>query len=143
MDRFRPNLVLDGLQPWDEDHIDELEIDTAEGLVRLKLVKPCARCTIPNVNPATGADGNEPRDTLAGFRADPRMDGALTFGMNAIVLPGVEHSLRPGQAARVKWACSEATPPKPRNSLLVASGRLAGAAGPLDAKCGSGCTRST
>jgi hypothetical protein len=32
------------------------------------------------------------------------MDGALTFDMNAIVLSGIEHSLRPGQAARVKWA---------------------------------------
>lgn len=104
MERFRPNLVLDGLQPWDEDHIDEIEINTAEGPVRLKLVKPCSRCTIPNVDPATGTATNEPGDTLAGFRADPRLDGALTFGMNAIVLSGVEHSLRPGQVARVKWA---------------------------------------
>jgi uncharacterized protein len=104
MDRFRPNLVLDGLQPWDEDHIDEIEIDTGVGVVRLKLVKPCTRCTIPNVNPATGEATNEPGDTLAGFRADARMGGALTFGMNAVVLAGVEHSLRIGQAVRATWA---------------------------------------
>ena len=104
MERFRPNIVLDGLQPWDEDHIDEIEIDTAGGLVRLKLVKPCTRCTIPNVDPATGTATNEPGDTLAGFRADPRMQGALTFGMNAVVLSGVEHTLRTGQAVRATWA---------------------------------------
>lgn len=104
MERFRPNLVLDGLQPWDEDHIDEIEIDTGAGLVRLKLVKPCTRCSIPNVDPATGEATHEPGDTLAGFRADPRMDGALTFGMNAVVLSGFEHTLRTGQAARASWA---------------------------------------
>ncbi len=53
MQRFRPNLVLDGLQPYDEDHIDEIAIETATGPVRLRLVKPCTRCTIPNVDPAT------------------------------------------------------------------------------------------
>jgi uncharacterized protein len=104
MERFRPNLVLDGLQPWDEDHIDEIEIDTADGPVRLKLVKPCTRCSMPNVDPATGTPTNEPGDTMAGFRADPRMDGALTFGMNAVVLSGVEHTLRPGQAMRLTWS---------------------------------------
>ena len=104
MERFRPNLVLDGLQPWDEDHIDEIEIDTAEGVVRLKLVKPCTRCSIPNVDPATGTTSSEPGDTLAGFRADPRMDGALTFGMNAVVLSGFEHTLRTGQTLRATWA---------------------------------------
>ena len=104
MERFRPNLVLDGLQPWDEDHIDEIEIDTGAGRVRLKLVKPCSRCSIPNVDPATGEATHEPGDTLAGFRADPRMDGALTFGMNAVVLSGFEHTLRTGQAARASWA---------------------------------------
>jgi len=101
MDRFWGYLMLDGPQPWDKYHLDELEIDTAEGLLRPKFVEPCARCTIPNVNHATGSAGNDPGYALAGFRAD-RMDGALTFGMNAIVLSGVEHSLRPGQAARMK-----------------------------------------
>jgi uncharacterized protein len=104
MERFRPNLVLDGLQPWDEDHIDEIEIDTPEGVVRLKLVKPCTRCMVPNVDPATGEATHEPGDTLAGFRADPRMDGALTFGMNAVVLSGFEHTLRRGQPLRASWA---------------------------------------
>lgn len=104
MQRFRPNLVLDGLQPWDEDHIDEIEIDVEGGLVRLKLVKPCTRCTIPNVDPATGEAGHEPGDTLAGFRADARVDGGITFGMNAVVLSGFERSLRSGQAVRASWA---------------------------------------
>jgi uncharacterized protein YcbX len=105
MERFRPNIVLDGLQPWDEDHIDELEIDTGDGgTVRLKLVKPCVRCTIPNVEPATGVATREPGDTLAGFRADPRMKGGLTFGMNAIPLSGTDLSLRPDQVVRIKWS---------------------------------------
>jgi MOSC domain-containing protein len=100
MQRFRPNLVLEGLQPYDEDHIDELVIDTAEGPVRLRLVKPCTRCTIPNVDPATAATGHEPGDTLAGYRADPRMQGGITFGMNAVIVEGIERTLRVGQAAR-------------------------------------------
>lgn len=100
MQRFRPNLVLDGLQPYDEDHIDELLIETAEGPVRLRLVKPCTRCTIPNVDPATAATGHEPGDTLAGYRADPRMQGGITFGMNAVIVEGIDRTLRVGQAAR-------------------------------------------
>ncbi len=104
MDRFRPNLVLEGLAAWEEDHVDELTVDTAEGPVRLKLVKPCVRCTIPNVDPGTGEPGHEPGDTLASFRADPRMKGGLTFGMNAVVLEGVERALRVGQAARATLA---------------------------------------
>jgi uncharacterized protein YcbX len=99
IERFRPNLVLDGLQAFDEDHVDEICIDTDEGQVRLKLVKPCVRCTIPSVDPMTGEQGTEPGDTLAGFRADARMKGGVTFGMNAIVLNGIECTLRPGQRA--------------------------------------------
>jgi hypothetical protein len=102
MQRFRPNLVLDGLQPYDEDHIDELVIETAEGPVRLRLVKPCTRCTIPNVDPATAATGHEPGDTLAGYRADPRMNGGITFGVNAVIVEGIERTLRVGQAVRAR-----------------------------------------
>ena len=97
MQRFRPNLVLDGLQAFDEDHIDELTITTDDGPVLLRLVKPCVRCSIPNVDPATAETGHEPGDTLASFRADARMDGGLTFGMNAVVIEGVERALRVGQ----------------------------------------------
>ena len=103
MQRFRPNLVLSGLQPYDEDHLREIEIGTPEGPVRLRLVKPCVRCTIPNVDPVSAATSNEPGETLAGYRADARMQGGITFGMNAVVLSGFDCTLRPGQAAQVAW----------------------------------------
>lgn len=104
MRRFRPNLVLDGIEAHDEDHIDRLEIDTPQGVVTLQLVKPCARCTIPGVDPDSGVQGHDITDALAGYRADPRMDGAATFGMNAIVLRGVDHVLAVGQGCRANYA---------------------------------------
>ncbi|MBI5720061.1 MAG: MOSC N-terminal beta barrel domain-containing protein [Burkholderiales bacterium] len=100
IERFRPNLVLEGLAAFEEDHVDELAIDTDEGPVRLRLVKPCVRCTIPDVDPATAERGTAVGDTLASFRADARMGGGLTFGMNAVVLGGIEKVLRVGQAVR-------------------------------------------
>ena len=103
MARFRPNLVLGGLHPFDEDHLKEIVFDTAEGPVRLRLVKPCTRCTIPNVDPLSAAVSPAVGDALAGFRADPRMDGAVTFGMNAVVVEGLERSLRVGMAGALSW----------------------------------------
>lgn len=97
MERFRPNLVLDGLEAFEEDLVDEIVFDAEGGPVRIRLVKPCVRCAIPNVDPATGEPGREPGRTLAGFRADPRMGGGITFGMNAIVLDGADRVLRVGQ----------------------------------------------
>ena len=97
MQRFRPNLVLAGLDEHGEDHLDEITFDTPEGPVRLKLVKPCPRCPIPNVDPATGVAGHEPGDTLAGYRADERVGGAISFGMNAVIVEGLECVLRVGQ----------------------------------------------
>ena len=102
MQRFRPNLVLDGLQAHDEDLLHEVEIATAEGPVVLRLVKPCVRCSIPNVDPETAAESAEPGATLAGYRADPRMAGGITFGMNAVVVRGVECMLRVGQGGRAR-----------------------------------------
>lgn len=103
IERFRPNLVLDGLQPHDEDRLHELRIATTEGEVRLRLVKPCGRCPIPNVDPATGTPSREVMGTLQTYRADPRLDGAITFGMNAIILEGVGHTLRAGDVVNADW----------------------------------------
>ncbi len=104
MRRFRPNLVLEGLLPFDEDHIDHITIEADGGPVVLKMVKPCARCSIPNVDPDSAATGHEPGDTLAGFRADARVKGGITFGMNAVVLEGIDRTLRAGQKVSASYA---------------------------------------
>lgn len=97
MERFRPNLVIDGVQAHDEDHIDDLFIATAEGEVRLQHVKPCTRCPIPDIDPASAESQPAVGDTLRRYRQDARMGGAITFGMNAIVRQGLGRVLRVGQ----------------------------------------------
>jgi uncharacterized protein YcbX len=103
MERFRPNLVLDGLDAHGEDALDEIVFDSEEGAVTLKLVKPCGRCSIPDVDPATGESGHSVGDTLASYRADARLDGALTFGMNAVIVDGIERALRAGMPGRASY----------------------------------------
>jgi MOSC domain-containing protein len=102
--RFRPNLVLGGLDAHGEDHLDQIAFATAQGPVRLKLVKPCVRCSIPDVDPATGATGHAVGDVLAGYRADPRMGGGLTFAMNAIIVEGFGCTLAVGMAGEATLA---------------------------------------
>ena len=70
----------------------------------MKPVKPCARCPIPNVDPATALSSPEVGDTLQGYRQDARLNGAVTFGMNAIVLAGAEQVLRTGQVVTASYA---------------------------------------
>jgi uncharacterized protein YcbX len=104
MERFRPNLVLSGLDAHGEDHLEEVRLGTEEGEVVLKLVKPCSRCPIPDVDPATGEPGHAVGDALAAYRADARLDGAITFGMNAVILQGIDCTLRPGQRGSATFA---------------------------------------
>src|SRR5690606_14392395 len=46
--RLRPNIVLGGLQPHDEDRTGALSIQTEGGVAVIEPVKPCARCPIPD-----------------------------------------------------------------------------------------------
>lgn len=98
IERFRPNIVLAGLQAHEEDGLEVIRIAAAEE-VQLRPVKPCPRCPIPNIDPATGEASPQVLDTLRGYRRNERVQGAATFGMNAIVLSGVDQTLRVGQAA--------------------------------------------
>jgi uncharacterized protein YcbX len=102
MERFRPNLVIDGLHEHDEDRLDWLRIAAAEPVV-LRPVKPCPRCPMPDIDPATADVGHVVSDALRGYRQDPRLDGAVSFGMNLIVIEGAEQLLRVGQDVTGAW----------------------------------------
>lgn len=95
LERFRPNLVIDGFAPHAEDRLDTLHVAGAQ--VQLALVKPCNRCPMPDIDPQTALHTLEVGMALREYRRDPRMNGAVTFGMNAIVIEGVGQTLRVGQ----------------------------------------------
>ena len=97
MERFRPNIVLSGLDQHDEDRMDGITISTDSGAVLLRPVKPCPRCPIPNIDPVTATVSPEVGDTLQTYRQDARVGGAMTFGMNVIVIDGIDLQLKVGQ----------------------------------------------
>lgn len=103
MARFRPNIVLAGLEAQDEDRVETMHVATAEGQARLQPAKPCPRCPIPDIDPLTAVSTPEVNDMLRTYRANARVDGAITFGMNCIVLEGVEHLLKVGQTVDANY----------------------------------------
>ena len=65
MNRFRPNLVIDDTNPFEEDLWQRVSI----GDTVLRAVKQCERCVITTVDQAAGTfTGPEPLKTLATFR---------------------------------------------------------------------------
>ncbi|RZF27566.1 MOSC domain-containing protein [Paraburkholderia sp. UYCP14C] len=104
IDRFRPNIVLSGLDAYEEDYVETLAVDAAadaSARVELRLVKLCSRCPMPTIDQARGAPDpawpNEPTDTMLGYRVSERFHGAVTFGNNALVASGAGAWLRVGQ----------------------------------------------
>lgn len=96
MDRFRPNLVIDGGIAFQEDTWRSISM----GNSAFDLVKPCARCVITTTDQRTGERNKEPLATLAGYRR--RVVGGawkVDFGMNAVATSGT--SVHVGDAVRV------------------------------------------
>ncbi|MBM4185968.1 MAG: MOSC domain-containing protein [Gemmatimonadetes bacterium] len=77
MNRFRPNVVVRGAEPFAEDGWRRFRM----GPIVFDAVKPCARCTVPTTNQATAERGPEPLRTLATFR---KRGSAVLFGMNVV-----------------------------------------------------------
>lgn len=77
INRFRPNIVFSGGEPYEEDNWHEFRI----GGLNFMVVKPCARCTITTVDPDTGFKGKEPLATLASYRS---VENKVMFGQNVI-----------------------------------------------------------
>ena len=58
---------------------------------------------IPNVDPATGSASPEVLATLSAYRADARLAGAISFGMNCVIVQGAGATLRAGDAVAADW----------------------------------------
>jgi uncharacterized protein len=79
MDRFRPNLVFSGGQPYEEDAWADFKV----GSLSFRGVKPCGRCAITTIDQDKGLRGVEPIRTLATYRM---RENSIKFGQNAIFL---------------------------------------------------------
>lgn len=108
--RFRPNIVVAGSLPNEEDGWQHFRI----GDVDFFGVKPCARCVLTTIDPETGQKGREPLRTLAMYR---QWKHKILFGQNVLAKPTDEltlGTLRVGQSIKVinrqePWL----TPPEP------------------------------
>jgi uncharacterized protein YcbX len=78
--RFRPNLVVQGAEPFAEDGWKRLRIGTLE----FRVLKPSVRCIFTTIDPATGerSPDREPMTTLKTFR---EKEGDVLFGQNLAV----------------------------------------------------------
>ena len=77
MNRFRPNIVITGCDPFAEDSWKKIRI----GDITFRIVKPCSRCVIPSINIDTAEREEEPIKTLLSFR---KRDNKIFFGQNVI-----------------------------------------------------------
>lgn len=94
MARFRPNIVVSGSLPYDEDAWQQFRI----GGTNFYGVKPCARCVLTTIDPATGQKGREPLHTLARYR---QWKHKILFGQNVLADPNTNGLLRVGQPVEI------------------------------------------
>lgn len=102
--RFRPNLVLGGAAPYEEDLLAEIRI----GDIRFRGAKACSRCVATTVDPETASPGVEPLRTLAGYR---RENGKVWLGMN--LLHDAHGGLAAGDAVEVVRRYDSASDARP------------------------------
>ncbi len=95
MVRFRPNVVVDGDEPFAEDGWPFVEL----GTVRYRVTEICDRCVMTTIDPVTVARGKEPIRTLAKHR---RWEGATWFGIRIVPLlePAASATLTVGDPVR-------------------------------------------
>ena len=79
MNRFRPNIVVEGTKPYEEDEWGEIQI----GEVKFRVTHPCKRCVFTTVDQDTGTKGAEPLKTLSAYRREGK---SVIFGVNTLAL---------------------------------------------------------
>jgi uncharacterized protein len=98
MERFRPNIVLEGVAPYAEDLATTLQTCGAT----LRLTKACTRCVITTIDHLRGErTDEEPLRTLRGYRYDAALRGVV-LGRNAYTLSGEGVTLRAGTVVELQ-----------------------------------------
>jgi uncharacterized protein len=98
MNRFRPNIVVNGLDAFEEDRVRELTV----GNIAMRPVKACTRCAITTTDQELGVrTGEDPLRTLRSFRLDRQLKG-VTFGQNLILREGLGEWLAVGDTFAVE-----------------------------------------
>lgn len=105
MDRFRPNVVVKGCNPYEEDTWQRVRVG---GGVTMDVIKPCARCPIPTTDQATGvrdpSSDPQPTATLRTYRTgkalgltavNPKWRDEVFFGQNVVTVKGECAALAP------------------------------------------------
>ncbi|MFF3850207.1 MOSC domain-containing protein [Streptomyces sp. NPDC002328] len=92
MNRFRPNMVVEGTDPWAEDGWSRITV----GEVGFRVAKKCGRCVVTTTDQSTSQRGKEPLYSLGRHR---RIDGKLVFGQNLVPLSG--GTIRVGDPVRI------------------------------------------
>lgn len=82
MERFRPNIVVSGSFPFEEDKWSKIRI----GNSKIEVVKQCARCVMVNIDPTNAFKETEILKVLSNYR---KRNNKVYFGVNALVhIPG-------------------------------------------------------
>jgi uncharacterized protein len=104
MNRFRPNVVVEGAAAWAEDRWRRIRI----GAVTFRVVKPCGRCQVTTIDQATAQRGRQPLHMLGRRR---RLGQQLVFGHNMI--PDGSGTIRVGDQIHVlEYSGGSLCPPK-------------------------------
>lgn len=77
MDRFRPNIVFTGGDPYEEDCMEVFKIND----IFFYGVKRCSRCVVTTIEQSSAVKGKEPLRTLAAYRQE---NNKIYFGQNII-----------------------------------------------------------
>jgi uncharacterized protein YcbX len=94
MNRFRPNIIIRGLEAFAEHLLSRLE---GEGF-SLGFCHPCERCVVTTIDQETAEkhSGRQPFKTLRDINPMPGKKPAPAFGHNAILLQGEQSTLKTG-----------------------------------------------
>jgi uncharacterized protein YcbX len=99
MNRFRPNIVVTGIEEHDEDYFTHARC----GEVALRFVNPCFRCSLTSIDQQSATPGFDVLPVLSTYRYDEAAKG-VKFGAYAAISGGVGTRLHVDSDLEVDWS---------------------------------------